>query len=621
MGRAGLQGRWARKAGVIGWQKFLLLMALTVAAFALACSDTPEPAPVPGGLTETPQQSAPTVVAPIVAAPEQPAPTVAAPMVAPPEQPTLTVVSSVVAPPAATISDVSISTPSPQTSVPTSNTDAPTDTALTPAATPAPAGPCEEYGDCGLLEPGGQLTAATWLDDDRMYLADWEGRVQLLNVETGEVETVLEGLSVPQGLTVLDGRLYVSDMGNVCGLFETEQEITQCRASDRSSIDLLSRSSAQILSYRIGQDGALTDRQVVVDKLLSVGRDHSPNGLVNDGEYVYVSIGHPAEGQPQADGGHIIQAVDQLAAAGGRTDLMGTIARFRPNDAGQTDAVEVYATGLRNTYGISIGPDGMIYGADNDTEDGLATEGQLEEVNAIVEGGFYGYPYYGTNEAPPEAGVTEPVAVLQGTASTVAYANEQGVYVAHLAIGAYDNGFVIDRFDYETFTPTRIFNYTPNLVTAILERDGLLYLVTFSGQIQIIDPQHTDILDSERRARQEIFTGRMDKIIGAQEPVISSSYAVYIEESAAERNLIYVQNPCQQEDLESRFFVHIDPVDRNDLPEFRQEHGFDNLDFIFGNYGQRIGNRCIAVRQLPDYDIIIVRTGRGERWQGVISLE
>ena len=456
-----------------------------------------------------------------------------------------------------------------------------------------------------------------------MYLADFKGRIRLLNVETGEVKTVLEGLTIPQGLTALNGRLYLSDMGNVCELIEAEQEMTRwpCVTGDHLQHDLLSRSSAQILSYRIGEDGALTDRQVVVDKLLSYAYDHSPNGLVNDGEYVYVSIGHPYGGGPRLDGGHIMQAVDQLAANGGRTELMGTIARFRPNDAGQTDAVEVYATGFRNIYGISIGPDGVIYGADNDTEDGLAKDGQLEEVNAIVEGGFYGFPYYGTNQAPPEAGVTEPVAVLQGTISTVAYANEQGVYVAHLAISADETGFVIDRFDYETFTPTRIFNYTSSHVTAILERDGLLYLVTFSGQIQIIDPQHTDILDSERRARQEIFTRRIDKIIGEQEPVISSSYAVYIEESAEERNLIYVQNPCQQEDLESRFFVHIDPVDRNDLPEYRQEHGFDNLDFIFGNYGQRIGDRCIAVRQLPEYDIITVRTGRGERWQGVISLE
>ena len=40
-----------------------------------------------------------------------------------------------------------------------------------------------------------------------MYLAVWEGRIRLLNTETGAVQTVVEGLSIPQGLTVLDGRL------------------------------------------------------------------------------------------------------------------------------------------------------------------------------------------------------------------------------------------------------------------------------------------------------------------------------------------------------------------------------------------------------------------------------
>ena len=84
--------------------------------------------------------------------------------------------------------------------------------------------------------------------------------------------------------------------------------------------------------------------------------------------------------------------------------------------------------------------------------------------------------------------------------------------------------------------------------------------------------------------------------------------------------MIYVQSPCQPEDLESRFFLHIKPVDRNDLPEYRQEYGFDNFDFIFGDYGQRIANRCIAVRTLPQYDIINIRTGPRVEWPAV-SLE
>ena len=123
------------------------------------------------------------------------------------------------------------------------------------------------------------------------------------------------------------------------------------------------------------------------------------------------------------------------------------------------------------------------------------------------------------------------------------------------------------------------------------------------------------------RARQEIFTKRIDKIIGEQEPVTGFSYTVYIEERDDEKNLIYVQNPCQPSDLESRLFLHINPANRNDLPNYRLEHGFDNLDFIFGDVGQRIGNRCIAVRPLPKYDIISIRTGIIERWQESVSLE
>jgi glucose/arabinose dehydrogenase len=44
---------------------------------------------------------------------------------------------------------------------------------------------------------------------------------------------------------------------------------------------------------------------------------------------------------------------------------MGVIARFRPSG----DQVEVFATGCRNIYEISIGPDKTIYRADNDADD------------------------------------------------------------------------------------------------------------------------------------------------------------------------------------------------------------------------------------------------------------
>ncbi len=488
-------------------------------------------------------------------------------------------------------------------------------------------GPCDEYGFCQLLEPGGQLTAAAWLDDRRMYLADWEGRIRLLDVTTGAVETVLEGLSIPQGLTVLAGRLYVSDMGNVCGLFETAEEKRLCRTNDRWQIDILLRASAQILSYRIGEDGSLDDRQVVVDRLLSHSRDHSPQGLANDGEYVYVSIGHPFESLARPDGGPIVQGAEQIAAAGGRTDLMGVIARFRPAAAGQTGAVQVqvYATGLRNTYGISIAPDGTIYGGDNDTSDGRTEKvrpgEQLEELNAIIKDGFYGYPFYGTSEAPPEANVTEPVAVLPGVASTFAHANESGVYVAYLAVGEGESGFVVDRFDYETFTPTRIFSFADSYVTAILEREGLLYLVSFSGKVHVIDPRHTDILPPERQLSSESLAEIIE-----EEPVLRFGYAVYI----AEGRLIYVRTPCERGNAVERIFLHLYPVDRKDLPEWRQQYGFANLDFTFdlGAAGsdrkyktRRIGEHCAVVQQLPDYDLRYILTGLKDRFSRRAELD
>lgn len=248
---------------------------------------------------------------------------------------------------------------------------------------------------------------------------------------------------------------------------------------------------ARILSYRIHESGYLSDRQTVVDWLISISGDHAPNGLANDGEYVYASIGHPME---WVSSNNVFNRNSEVFAANGRRpDLMGGIARFRPSDG----EVEVFATGLRNTYQISIAPDGAIYGADNDVADGLSTEGHLEELNAIVKDGFYGFPVWGTYEAPPKENVIEPVAVLNGASSTVAYANEEGVYVAYASYEV--PGFVVDRFDYETFTPTRIFGNPRHYITSILERDGLLYILTYAGDVYILDPHLAPITSQERR--------------------------------------------------------------------------------------------------------------------------
>ncbi len=453
-----------------------------------------------------------------------------------------------------------------------------------------------------------------------MYLADFEGRIRLLDVRTGVVTMVLEGLSIPRGVTVLDGSLYVSEMGNVCRLVRQvlgEGGIGCKYEAGATDLEFLSRTSAQVLSYQIDDSGGLSNRQVVVDRIMAWERDHAPNGLVNDGEYVYVSIGHP---QHVIDPGNIlITHADELKSHNRRTELMGVVARFRPPD----NEVEVYATGLRNTYGISIAPDGTIYGVDNDQKGGLATEGQLEELNAIVAGGFYGFPTYGTHEAPPEAGVSEPVAVLQGAVGTFAHANPDGIYVAYLALDGSGDGFVVDRFEYAGGMPERIVSAQGH-TTAILERNGLLYLASFDGSIYVINPHAAAAAPLNIGLYYDRY---VDEVIAAGgPPIIASDYDVYLDAG----QLIYDKHPCTPADTEVRFFLHVVPVNRDDLPENRQQNAFDNLDFSFDDYGWRNGgDRCRAFRQLPEYDISTIRTGQTVReesgwrniWEGEYRFE
>ena len=95
--------------------------------------------------------------------------------------------------------------------------------------------------------------------------------------------------------------------------------------------------------------------------------------------------------------------------------------------------------------------------------------------------------------------------------------------------------------------------------------------------------------------------------------------------SGGRRTLVYVREPCAEEDVSSRFFLHLNPVDRNDLPEERRKFGFDNLNFHFAHWGSRRDGRCIAVRPLPDYPIDSVATGqftgRGEVWKAEFALD
>ena len=83
--------------------------------------------------------------------------------------------------------------------------------------------------------------------------------------------------------------------------------------------------------------------------------------------------------------------------------------------------------------------------------------------------------------------------------------------------------------------------------------------------------------------------------------------------------LTYQRTPCAPADTAPEFFLHLYPAGpRSVLPEWRQRHGFDNLDFHFAEQGgTRQGNRCVVSVALPEYDIASIHTGQYDGVQAI----
>ena len=107
--------------------------------------------------------------------------------------------------------------------------------------------------------------------------------------------------------------------------------------------------------------------------------------------------------------------------------------------------------------------------------------------------------------------------------------------------------------------------------------------------------------------------------ITANPPVIHSVFDVH----SLDNQLVYIkkEEPCKLEDVRVRFLLHVFPVNKADLPDWRKTNGFDNLDFGFLNYGARFDGKCMATIALPEYDIDYIRTGQyndqGELWSAI----
>ena len=101
------------------------------------------------------------------------------------------------------------------------------------------------------------------------------------------------------------------------------------------------------------------------------------------------------------------------------------------------------------------------------------------------------------------------------------------------------------------------------------------------------------------------------------EPVARSVFDVFHDGDA----LVYVRDGCTEEDANVDFFLHIVPVDVDDLPAGRREYGFDNRDFAFTTRGARMDGDCVAAVPLPGYSIASIRTGQYDATGDIWSVE
>jgi hypothetical protein len=261
----------------------------------------------------------------------------------------------------------------------------------------------------------GAPTGIVLEDDDSGFISFGEGSVAHFVVPPDQQKvtftTVVDGLVYPRGLAIAEHRLYVVDLGPL----PCKNPFPQCWFGEpQQELDVLNASSGRLLAYPIRDDGTLGDPQTILDHLPVVSTEHAPNGLLlsSDG-YMYMSVGN-VDRMPLAP-----QLIGRIRQA--HREWLGTILRFRPDGSD----LSVFARGIRNIFDLATGPDGRLYGADNDgdTVRGL----WLEQLFELRRGVDYGYPQHGTFDTSRSPDAAPLTLLPAGGSSAIAWAEDAGL--------------------------------------------------------------------------------------------------------------------------------------------------------------------------------------------------
>ncbi len=140
-------------------------------------------------------------------------------------------------------------------------------------------------------------------------------------------------------------------------------------------------------------------------------------------------------------------------------------------------------------------------------------------------------------------------------------------YVDRKNISYISQWFPNDAIDESTGYPKE--NHVPGSLTDL--RTRLIYQDTGRFKLVEVIPAGT------RRLRHySIYIYRVIKTgeywrnrVGGRRPAIRSDFAVYLLDDSP----VYAKEPCVPEDVEARFFLHVDPINPDDLPGPRRRYG------------------------------------------------
>ena len=330
---------------------------------------------------------------------------------------------------------------------------------------------CNADGVCEFhAKLGDGLAAATPAGDDHYYTAHDNGDVALYDTYGASRTVLARGLTRPQGMVTADGRLYVSHLNDYCGQLQASTHLLRTDALggcdfdaddllegitiQRALEDLAGRTGGQVVSWSIDPDTrTLGDRRVELDRLPALGPAGGPRGMVFAAGRIFLSVGDPAVMGPFN------------ASALHRADTAGAVIHFVP---GQSEDYGVFADGLGSLHSISPGPGNILFGA------GPARDGGGSALMAVQQG-------------QSRDGAAEPAALLDGYGATAVHAAGDAVYVAYATV---EDGFVLDRFHYQSGERSRYYRNSPSPVVAVHEKGNKLHLFTHDGAMALLDRKH-----------------------------------------------------------------------------------------------------------------------------------